>query len=125
MTCTLARALRLPAAALDIDGGPDFRARDASGPAEAASRAQAATAQNGGTRVRVLVFPRGRGGIAGRDRQILGQLAPSLAAAAEAVRLGRALESHGYAPSPRSPRSSAGCGATCTMASARCSPGCA
>ncbi len=92
VTGTLARALRLPAAALDIDGGPDFRARYASGPAEAASLVQAATAQNGGTRVRVLVLPRGRGGIAGRDRQILGQLAPSLAAAAEAVRLGRALD---------------------------------
>ena len=53
---------------------------------------QAASAQTGGTRVRVWVSPRGPGSLSGRDRQLLDSLAPSLVAAAEALRLRRALE---------------------------------
>jgi signal transduction histidine kinase len=109
----LASALRLPVVVLDVDGGPDLRAQFRSEPAGSglavfdrrasddgslqvdgdppAGLVAAATALSGGTVVQILVRPRRRT-LAVGERQLLGNLAPSLAAAAEAVRLRRALE---------------------------------
>ena len=89
---TLARSLRLPAVVLEVDGGSDLRASYASDQTQATGLVEVASAQTGGTRVRVWVRPRGPGALSGRDRQLLASLAPSLVAAAEALRLRRALE---------------------------------
>jgi signal transduction histidine kinase len=89
---SLARSLRLPAVVLEVDGGSDLRTSYASDPARTTGLLQAASAQTGGTRVQVWVSPRGPGPLSARDRQLLDSLAPSLVAAAEAVRLRRALE---------------------------------
>ena len=89
---TLARSLRLRAVVLDVDGGSDLQASYASDPAQVAGLVEVAAAQTGGTRIRVRVRPRGPGGVSARDRQLVASLAPSLVAAAEALRLRHALE---------------------------------
>ena len=89
---TLARSLRLPAVVLDVDGGSDLQASYASDAGRVAGLVEVAAAQTGGTRIRVRVRPRGPGGVSARDRQLVASLAPSLVAAAEALRLRHALE---------------------------------
>lgn len=89
---SLARSLRLRAVVLEVDGGGDLQASYASNPTEETGLVEAASAQTGGTRIRVRVRPRGPGLLSGRDRRLLQSLAPSLVAAAEALRLRRALE---------------------------------
>jgi signal transduction histidine kinase len=90
MAGTLGRTLRLSTVVLEVVGAPQPPARY--GDADA-GLVEATSAQNGGSVVRVLVAPRRPGGeLAARDRQILADLAPSLAATAEALRLRGALE---------------------------------
>ena len=86
---TLARSLGLRGVALDVDDGPQFRARYG---AERPDLVQAAQARHGGTNLAVLVTPRRGGSVSARDRRLLAGLAPSVAAAAESQRLNRALE---------------------------------
>jgi signal transduction histidine kinase len=87
---TLARTLRLAAVVLEVDtggGGVAYGATDRT------DLVEAARAHSGGTLVRVWVAPRRSGGVVNaRDRQLLADVAPSLAATAEALRLQRALE---------------------------------
>jgi signal transduction histidine kinase len=90
IAATLAQALRLPAVRIDVDGGPDLHVTYAAG--DVGTLIEVADVRHAGTRVRVLVRPRGRAAVPARDRQLLQSLAPSLAAAAEAVRLRRAVE---------------------------------
>jgi signal transduction histidine kinase len=88
---TLARTLRLSTVVLEVDGGPDLSAVYGD---SKPGLLEAARAENGGTLVRILAAPRGAAGaLAARDRQLLADLGPSLAATAEALRLRRALES--------------------------------
>ena len=86
---TLARSLGLKAVALDVDGGPQFRARYGS---ESSDLLEAVTARHGGTSLTVLMTPRRGRTISARDRRLLTDLAPAAATAAESQRLSRALE---------------------------------
>jgi two-component system NarL family sensor kinase len=86
---TLARSLGLRGVALDVDGGPPFRARYG---ADRSDLVQAAQARHGGTNLTVLVTPRRGGTVSARDRRLLAGLAPSVATTAESQRLNRALE---------------------------------
>ena len=86
---TLARSLGLRGVALDVDGGPQFRARYG---AERPDLAAAAQSRQGATTLAILITPRRGGSVSARDRRLLADLAPSVAAAAESQRLSRALE---------------------------------
>ncbi len=91
MAATLGRTLRLSGVVLEVAGGPEPHAHYGTTGGELV---EAARAQNGGSLVRLLVTPRRPGHpLAARDRRILADLAPSVAATAEAVRLREVLES--------------------------------
>ena len=86
---TLVRIMRLPGVAVDCRAGGEAPARYAVG---AEAPVTVAEAVSGGTQITISVRPRGHGGVSGRDRALLVGLAPTIAAAGEAVRLNRALE---------------------------------
>ena len=86
---TLARSLGLQGVVLEVDGGPQFRARCGT---ERPDLAEAALARHGATTLRVLITPRRGNAVAARDRRLVAGVAPAVAAAAESQRLNRALE---------------------------------
>ena len=90
LAATLGRTLRLPTVLLEVEGDQELSARHGGGPRD--GLVEAARASSGGTLLRVLAAPRRGGALTARDRQLLTDIAPSLAATAESLRLQRALD---------------------------------